>query len=239
MLTLARLFQNMAHGELSNISVGNSTLGNISPADYSNLISHVQLGLTALHKRFLLRTGEVVIQQYPDIRKYYLRKKYAQTNAASTEPVKYILDTLGEPFEEDLFKIEQVYDELGNEFRINDSTAAFPIYTPAYNCLQLSPSTTNPTWYVIYRANYPEIAITDNFDPDEVDLDIPPYIVEALQAYVTARIMTGRSHSIFEGVSEGDKYMARYEQLCLEIEIQNLDADDNDLYDRAGVNGWV
>jgi hypothetical protein len=239
MFTLAHLFQNMAHGELSNIAIGDATLGSISPADYSNMVSHVQLGLTALHQRFLLRTDQVVIQQNSSTLKYWLKSDYAQSNTSSIQPVKYIIDSAADPFIENVLKIEQVFDELGAEFTINNSAADVPIYTPSYNCLAITPTVANPAWFVLYRANYPEIPIGVDFDPTSVVLDIPSWLIEPLQAYVTARIMTGRSHSIFEGVAEGDKYMARYEQLCMMIEHQNLDADDNDTYSHLEANGWV
>lgn len=239
MITLEALFSNMAHGELSNISIGDPELGSISPSDYAKVVSHVQAGLTALHQRFLLRSGEVAIQQYEGILKYWLKLDYAQTNVTSLQPIRYIIDTADDPFIENVLKIEQIFDELGDEFKINDGSVDVPIYTPRYNCLTISPTYTNPMWFVNYRADYPRIEIDGDFDPAEVELDIPSWLEEPLQAYIAGRIMNGRSHSVFEGVAEGDKYMARYEQLCQTIEFQNLDADDNETYDRIGENGWV
>ena len=239
MITLERLFQNMAYGELSNIAIGNSTLGSISPADYGLMLSHVQLGLSALHQRFLVRTGRVNIQQYEAVEKYYLLYKYAKSNSASLETYKYILDSTSDIFCENVFKIEQVFDEYGVEYKINDSSVDFPISTPEYNSMYFPESTLDPIWTILYRTDYPTIELTNDFNPANVTLNIPTFLHEPLQCYVTGRIMTGQSHSIFEGVAEGDKYMARYEQLCQALEYQNLDIDVNETFDHIQANGWV
>ena len=192
MLTLKEFFDNLTYGELANIAIGKGETGYISEADYPALLSHVNLGLTALHKRFLIRADEVIIQQYPEIAHYYLRSEYSVVTG--TAETKYLLDSEKEPFKDNVLKIEHVFDELGVEFVINDVYADFPIFTPKPDMLILPASVNNPAFFIIYRANHPKIVITNDFNPANVMLEIPDYLVLPLQLYVADRIMKGQQH---------------------------------------------
>jgi hypothetical protein len=238
MITLSRFLKNLAYGELSNIAIGNADTGVISPDAYERVITHTQLGLTALHQRFMIRIGQVIIRNYSHIGRYYLDYRYARSNTESTELVKYIEDTAERPFQDNVLKIDQIFDEIGREYELNKSDVPDPIFTPDYNCVVMTPSVENALWTVVYRADHDQLPTTDP-DPDLIELKIPQQYLEPLQAYVAGRLMSGMGHSLFEGQAEGDRFMSRYEMLCARLEQQNMDIDDNDTHTRLEDNGWV
>lgn len=238
MITLDQFLKNLAYGELANIALSKSLLSSDAADSYEKVISHIQLGLTALHQRFLIRGGQVVIQNYPHIGRYYLDPIYAKSNTTSTETYKYIEDTPGRPFLDNVLKIEQVFDEVGREYALNESDVADPIFTPEYNCVAMTPGVEGTYWTIVYRADHVSLPTTD-VTPANVEIDIPAQYFEPLQAYVAGRIMSGQGHSLFEGQVEGDRLMMRYEMLCSLLESQNMDMDDNDTHIRLEVNGWA
>ena len=108
MFTLQEIFDNLTYGNLSHVSIGNAALGYIEAKDYPKIVSGVNNALTAIHKRFLLRTEEVRIQQQAGQSTYYLRSDYAVSNSANPAVTKYLLDSVAAPFSDNLFKIEKV-----------------------------------------------------------------------------------------------------------------------------------
>ncbi len=243
MITLKELFTNLAYGELTNISIGDVD-GTVDLEDYNKLLTHVKLGLTDLHKRFWLRRGELTLQTYSFIEKYYLRPQFAVSNTASPEPIKYIEDISlygMETFTGDVLKIEKVQDEHGNKYCLNDVTAERPAYTFDHDCIAVPYAADTPLLYIIYRADHRKLP--DRVDhktnrPENVILQIPNWAIEALQCYVAHRILTGMGAGNPERGS-GSIYFNRYELLCTQAGQLNLDPDDNDTNLKLENRGWV
>ena len=238
MITLREIMDNLTYGELSHVSIGGGAMGFIDDKDFPKIVSCLNGALTALHKRFLLRTGEVFIQQYADIQTYYLRPEYAVSDETLGK-TKYLLDSVDEPFPKNVFKIEQFINADGYALILNDSSISIvrtvsvngvviqdsPIYTPNFDTLVMTP---DPEALQIvkvqYRADHPRIKVTTGFDPDLIELHIPTSILDAISLGVATRI-----YSPLTG-GDGDKSAAaafsyQYELECKRLEAENIAID--------------
>ncbi len=85
-MLLSDLFDQLTYGELSQLEYGGVDNEGILLENYKRVVPHVNLALTELHKRFLIREEEVTIRCYDHIETYILDPKYAATTCRP-EPV--------------------------------------------------------------------------------------------------------------------------------------------------------
>lgn len=237
MILLQELFDTLAYGELSNLAIGNSHLNTIHEANYPKIVSHINMGLIELYKRFHLKQGEVKIHQYPGVTTYYLRSAYSgELDEMSDETYLEVDDA--NPFQDDVLKVIQVFDALGNELPLNNSTNSSSIFTPAFDVLKMTPGDPPEVVSVVYRARYPKIVITPTFNPLTFQLHIPDYIIEPLLLYVAGR--THKNTPVAEGeANPNTSNIHQYELACRKIELFSLPADVNDTRDQFTAKGWV
>lgn len=234
-MKLSELFQMLSVGELSLIRVGNDGQG-IRAQDYPKVIAQLNAGLTALHARFPLQERELIIQQYEQISKYYLRKEYLESNKESTQPVKYLIDTPMEPFIEDVLRVEKVFDECGCPLYLNNEPVCESIMTPSFDCIQIvSPIETNAL-FVTYRANHPKIDLA-TIDLN-IEIRIPASHEKALMYYIASQLYANSPNP--ETANKGLEWTQRYEAECKKIE----DLDLNNAYIgqtnlKPEMRGWV
>lgn len=251
MVTLQDILDNLTYGNLSHISIGGGTLGFVADKDYPKLVFCINNALMALHKRFLLRTGKLTLQQYSGTNQYYLRIDYAVSNTDSAVSPKYIIDSVSEPFTSNLFKIERILGPSGGELKLNDSLISednplyykgeiiqtTPVYTPNFDTILLTP-VANELLTVEYRANHPKIVITDNFDPATTVLEISPAIIDALCLNVAARIYSPLTSSETPS-SAASAFMYQYEMECLRLETEGIPIIDGTTDYRFDLKGFV
>jgi hypothetical protein len=248
-MKLKEIFDQLTYGELSQLSIGGDEQGTISPANYSRILAHVNLGLTALYKRFPIKEGRVVVQLVPPRTDYPIESRYAAANPRSREAVRYVLDTPQARFKDDILKIERVYGETGYEFSLNDLNDWYSLRTPTATTLHVpfaivSPSTELPealvteTLEIAYRANHPILVAEDgDIDPEEVNIELPYSHLEPLLLFVASRVHTPIG---MQGEGAGANiYMQKYEMACQQIEQLNLRRDQDSQSDRLRRNGWV
>ncbi len=235
-MLLSEFFEQLTYGELSNLSIGGKTIGNIEPEDYPAVIAHTNMALTALHKVFPLVCKEVIIQMDPTINVYHLHKDYAvNAGADSDKPIKYILDTAADPFQNTLLQIDRVVDENGKKLFLRENTEPTSLFTPSFNKLQV-PNPTNSVLGVTYRATHPKLP-TKNITPEEVELEIPESLLEPLLYYVASRAFMGTPP--MDGVDRSSQYFGRYQASINRIKDNGLVMDDTTENQRIGDNGWV
>lgn len=239
-MTLLDLMKDLTYGELAQFNIGNLITGEFEsepdPTRYEQLISAINLGLKEIYKRFFLSSKEIYIQQYAQISTYVLSSKYAQTNVASLEPIKYIMDTPEKPFLDDVLKIEEVYDEEGNILPMNDITEDLSVFTPNYRSIQIPYPDDANTMAVQYRASHPRIVYTKGMDPADVEIELPNSLHEALLYYVASRFATSISGD--QG-AEGSDYFQKFNASCDKVDELGLEvqAEPGDWrFDQAG---WV
>ncbi|MPS58865.1 MAG: hypothetical protein E2594_17105 [Pseudomonas sp.] len=240
-MKLSEIFQALTYGELRQLNIGGAEASGITKENQNEILTHVNLGLTELHKRFLLREGRVTLQLLPGVRTYTVSKKHAQSNRGSWGVEKYILDSMAQPFEDDLLKIERVYDAKGQELGLNAGEGyghPLNVRTISMNTLVLPELLKGDTVDVVYRANHPQLIREDNsFDPTEIEVDLPYSHLEALLFYVASRVMNPIGAG--GGFHEGNNYAAKFEAACALLDNQGLRLDVGEGNTRLQRNGWV
>lgn len=248
-MKINEVFDALRFGELSQLSLATADDGDIPESKYPMLLSHIQLGLTALHKRFPLREGRVTLTLQPGQAEYKLTADYALTNRYARMPVKYLDDT-AEPFRDTMLKLERIILDSGRDLPLNQEGNQWSAFTPRLNFLRLpdelvAQGSDIPDWLkteklvLVFRDNHPKIDVED-FDIEDSTIDLPDSHLEPLLYYVAARVHNpiGTVGPSNEG-QVGMSWSARYEAACKELEGTNLRVDrvaDNTRLER---NGWV
>lgn len=249
-MTLQDIFDQLTHGELSQISIGGGEAGKISKDNYGAIINHLNLGLTAIYKRFNLKQGRIQLELVPGKSVYQISSKYSQSNQESMEPVRYLLDA-GAPYKDDLLKIERVLTEENTELVLNDGAYLYSLLTPTHKTLSvpidiverkesLPDDLKTSKLTIFYRANHHKLSATDEWGVDvfdEIEVDLPDAYLEALLYFVASRVnnpigMTNEFHA-------GNSYSAKYEQECARLEMLNYQTDQGQTSTRLRAGGWV
>lgn len=228
-MTLDEIITDLQYGELSSHGMFLDTL---SVGDKDKLIAHINICLTELYTRFPLLTKEFTLIQYSNITEYWINSKFAKTNTQSSEPYKYILDSDKYPFIDDLIRFECIYDEMGDEVIINNSTECNVTATPAMDMLQIPDPIDTNAWFVSYRANHPVVT------RDTKTLLLPTNFKPALLAYVASRVYSGSSsqeHSVLSAT-----LFQKYELFCQQQEAFGMvNKIDNEFNHRPCLGGWI
>lgn len=247
-MKLTEIFYHLSTGELSQLSIGGGTSGEISATNQDRIVAHLNLGLTALYTRFLLKERKVRVSLQADRLVYPLARKYAASNDASTEPVKFLWDTSSDPFLDDVLKIEQVFTAYGIEMPLNARTQ-YSLTTPSMATLGVPqeiaelapdlPEELKTTWVMVnYRASHPIIdTLSATFDPETYDVELPYSHLMALLYFVASRLhnpigMINEFHS-------GNSYAAKYEAECQRLELANVRIDTISQDNKLERNGWA
>lgn len=220
-MTLADIFNYLTTGELSQLSLGGASYGVIQPADYDKVVPHVNLGLTALYKRFNLKVGRYTVALLPDQESYTLPS--------------------------DVLKVEQVVTADQVPLLLNDSMDLYSVMTFSNQVLTVPLSIVNrvatlPEEYktsilrLTYRASHPKVELFQ-FNPTTINIELPETHVEALLLFIASRVhnpvgMTNEFHT-------GNNYAAKYEAECKRLENDNLEIDQGASNTRLKRNGWA
>lgn len=248
-MKLKTIFEQLSFGEMSQIKLGGATLGEVAASDYHKLAIHVNLGLAALYKRFLLREGTLYLNLQSGQTSYTLDNAFAVSNLASTEPVKYI-DDVWSPFTNDLMKVERLYDETPSviaeypyerdrELVLNVKGNPDSCFTPGYKTLAIPSTLTATRLKLAYRAGHPELTESDWQDPETAEVDLPYSHLEALLYFIASRVMNPTGFAGGNGFHEGNNYAAKFEAECQLLAAVNLQVDDYTQNTRLRDNGWV
>ena len=248
-MNLQEVFDQLSAGEFSQLSLGGAGVGVINETNYQGLLGHINLGLTALFKKFPLKEGRLSIALQPGQALYKLNSAFAVANTGSTELVKYILDTVDDPFQDDVLKIEKVLTEAEAEFPLNDGSDVYSMFTPSALQLRvpqelvtdgadLPEEMETDILTVVYRANHPKILLSEvQFDPSQVELWLPESHLEPLLYYVASRVnnpvgMANEFHA-------GNSYYAKYVAACQALMEEGLQVDQGSTNYRLISNGWA
>ena len=239
-MNLLDVFTALTYGELKTLSLGNFCPEDYEstpdPKDYAQIMSHITLALTELHKRFLLSTEELFIQQYAHIEIYSLTWPYAATNAGSSETYKYILDTSENPFQDNVLKVEECYNEIGEQLILNESKEDESLFTPSFNTIQVPNPVSANVLGVQYRADHPKLVYTKGMNPAEVEVALPRGLLEALLYYVAMRNFSGLNT---DDNHEGNNYRSKFEQSCAQYKLDGLNLQPEMENNNFDARGWT
>lgn len=229
-MTLQEIFDQLSSSEFSQLSIGGLAQGVLNNVNKGKVIPSINLGLQALHTRFTIREGATVLELVPDLFAYTLHSKYAVSNTASTQLVKYIRDDLAmESFADDVLKVERITMEDGFDLELNDEHGYYAASTPESNVIWLPVDIVNqidglPDAYkgetveVTYRANHKKIALTSSLTEDLVRL--PMAYLEPLLYFVASRL-----HSPTGGANANntaDPWFQKFEIACRRLEVSGV-----------------
>lgn len=256
-MKLQDVFDQLSYGELSQISIGGGKPGIIEEATWPRVLAHVQLGLTALYKRFILKEGRVKIALVNDLETYRMHSDYSIHSLRRPLEAHYLMDSLTARFSDDILKIERVltdyrYDDREgrrHEVGLNNLADEYSVFTPNLTTLKVPLDIVGHGWdlplalktdnlEVVYRANHPKIVIPIGyFEPTRTDIELPESHLMALCYFIASRVhnpigMTNEFHA-------GNSYAAKYEAECAELENEGLEINTGSQSTRLRRGGWA
>jgi len=239
-MKLKEIFDQLTYGELSQLSIGGGEQGFIDPANYPKVVAHINLGLTALFKRFRLKEGQVAFK---------LIKGKTVYRVGSDEDLYFLNANFEDEFNDDILKIDKVMTADGYEFALNNGADEYTCTTPSASVLRLAstvaaqgpmlpPEMLTESLHLVYRANHPLIVISPtNFYPDKLSVELPYTHLEALLYFVASRV--NNPIGMTNEFNVGNNYYAKYENACVELESQGMQVDNGSQNTRLARNGWV
>lgn len=236
-MKLSEVFEHLITGELVNTNVGLNLEEGISPLNYRKLVNIINLGLLDLYARYPIRTQQAYIQLYENISLYHLRKEYCETNTASTEPTKYVIDTVDNPLNDRILKIDAVYTEVGDPLPLEDEHNAASLFLPEVDTIQvLYPSDYNAL-FVMYRAAPNKLDSDINSVNCEQEFNLPYSLLQSLLTFVTYKVL--ESHSSPELLNKSTLLQNKYEVMHQEHIRRGL--VNSGFLNTSGLelNGWV
>jgi hypothetical protein len=211
-MKLSEIFDHLSYGELSQLHIGGELDQGITPDNRHRMITHIMLGLTTLHRRFLLREGEAQLYLAPGLESY----------------------TIDAP---DLLKVEQVYDTEGNELTLDDRSNPDTLSRSSRNVVRVPTHVQEALFKkgirrlnVKYRADHVTIGVREAAkEPEKVEVDLPSTHLEALLYFIASRMMNPIGVTGSQGqYHEGDNYAQKFEQACRQLEAGGFQLQDFD-----------
>lgn len=237
-MKLSDIFDQLAYGELSQLSLVNDQ--EIIPDDYNRVISQVNMGLTELHKRFMLKRKTLTLRALEDVLRYPLRKSNSVSGGSQQA---FIIDA-DDPFQEDIIEVLSVHGPKGEELPLNvqREVEQLSVFTPGLDIVRFNVDPPLGDYTVTYKASHPVIPkVVDplTFDASHIDIELPMAYLEALLFYIASRVTTPIVGGMNGNPSEGMTYAQRFEQACQTLLYQGLDVEVNRESTRFSQNGFV
>lgn len=215
-MKLKELFKQLSYGELSSLSISGEGSGTIVESGHPKVIQAVNDALKDLFARFILLERQTLIKSLDWKSLYYLRKQFAFTDP--TPGLKYILDTPHNKFTDDLVKILEVTNEIGNKLPLNDAEQWASVFTPHFDSVQLTHPGYDQVFGVCYQALHPNIESEGAGYLDQ-EIHIPSVFETALRTKVALSIFGGMSGQEYS--NKAQQLEMAYETRLAEIEQKN------------------
>lgn len=240
-IPVSELLRRLALGELSNLKMAAAGDGTIAEADRAKVLFQINNALTELFSKFLLSQKEVVINSEETITQYFLRYEFAQSNLASTQPVQYIDDSSITNWDGRIVKVLHVYDAFGRELYLNKAQEPLSVFTPQFDCLQITANHQSEDFYVIFQALHPLVS----YDPAPADPvvdtlieDLPPALEKPLEYLIASKIYGAMNGEANKAASIQHHQM--YEALLAESEFRDtLSTSENMSNSKLERSGFV
>lgn len=233
-MQLSTIFEALTFGELKQLSIGGAEEDGIYPTHSKEVLGHLNLAMLNLYSRFPLNEKILQVRTQEDKYNYLLTSAFAESQNVEG----YIIDTVDEPFTDDILRINSAFAEDESELTINDENAEKPLFIPSFNSIKIPNAVADENYFIIYRVKPATIVIPDGSNPSDVDVPLPETLLEALLTYVSARAQNARGGD--KGKQEGLIAMQQYEQMCKDIELRNVLNNSHSNGNRKHeLNGWA
>ena len=222
-MKLKEIFNQLTFGEFSQLNLGGAASGGITEENYAAVVAHINMGVTALHTRFLLREGA------------------ADLSLVSGQ-VDYLLP-------EDCLKLLEVVAPSGIPLPLNNRGAVLSCMTPSASLLRVPAAVVEkldslPDYFKtdILQLRYQQaplpLAVDDfGIDPETVDVELPYTHLQALLMFIAARL-----YSLGEISGQPlayNAYYARYEAECAQLIQAGMSVSQQAQFNRLRACGWV
>lgn len=180
----------------------------------TNVLGFLNLGVLELYKRFSLKVEEYIITLEDMVDIYVMPSNYM-----------WIIAAYGE--------VDIRSTEVVNELPINEEDNPLSVNTVGWNKIQVPVSVSGAYISIIYVAR-PEMYEVGDID---VELDLPPQMIEPLLAYIGYRA----NATIDSGVqSEDNAWYIRFENSCNRIRQESMiNSDDMFMNSRISKRGFI
>ncbi|UAW01162.1 hypothetical protein [Vibrio phage BUCT194] len=228
-MTFEDIVNELKYGELNNHGM---FMNQITEQDKQRLMHHCNIALVELCSRFPLITRELTVTQVEGVTSYVLTSEHTYQAPDQATLDKYIFESAEYPFNDDLVAILGVYDEIGNEIRMNDSTTSCTVFTPMYNIIEVPMEVDTNALFVLYQAKHPVITCNTS------KIYIAAQFLPALLSYIAYRVYaagTAQEHMVM-----ANTLLQKYEMHCLQLRNTGVDsAIEWDANTRPCMGGWV
>jgi len=237
-MKLSEIFNQLTYGELSLVTQGTGDIDGVGGLDQTRVLHHINTALIELYGRFALKLGKVRVNLQTGQRSYLLEENFLLTST-SNEPVKYLDDSVGEPFTNEVFQcIERIYDDLGNELSLEEGSYQKSLFTLNTRTLVVPEDLDSVYVDVMYRAGHPLLVKAGTgWNPLNVEVELPTAYLQALLYYVAGRMANPKG--VVNDLHEGNNYMALFEAECQRLDNRNLELSTSSENLRLCRNGWV
>lgn len=236
-MNLNQLFTDLALGELSNLSMAENNT--IIPAKRPQIVTHANAGLLELHSKFVLKEKDMIIEMREGVTNYHLLKRYAMSQYDETNPpdrwnLPYIIDTVGEPFPEDVLKILSVYNSFGQKMPLNDLEDPMSVFNPQSTVLQVPFPIPGQALTLEYQARH---EILDHCDC-EAEIILPEVLRGALRSYIASKVYMHMNTQ--ENTAKGQEHSINFETACVDVVEKDLVSSSSSTTNvRFHKRGWV
>lgn len=239
-MDINELFRQLSALELANLAAGGDldsgdSLGTISVQNQQKVVLAANDGLMRLYSRFLIKTGDLVIEQQVGQTLYPLKSRKFAVSAEADYPdatwAFFIQDSAEVPFQEDVIKILEAFD--GCEVVLDDPENCLSWFRPQADVLQIPSPTAGKLASVIYQAAHPKLDYNDLSQ----EIELPDSLVPGLRAFIAGVVFTSIGGA--ENISRGSGYSESFEAICLEAQAMNLVTTPDTLTNvRFAKRGW-
>ena len=240
-ITLQEIFDDAVHGELSNHSMGTELSGNrLSPQHWNKVINLTNRILKIIYTKFFIKEDQVHIDLYDHIMNYELSSAFAKTN---TDPqyinnTKYISDSIVTPFTDNIVNIIAVYDELGREKFLNDSSEYWSLHTLTNTTITHPYPDKENTIAVSYQALHPKIILPNVISPNfDIPLEVPTVFHNLISLYIGSKIQVNLHKEA--RMAEGQFYYGKYKEELNSLINGNVSLDRQQTDTAITDDGWV
>lgn len=233
MTTTNEILKRLATGELQTMKFA-ETGEIVDASSVENVVSKINDGLRDLYTRFLLSKREIVIQTSPTLLHYYLRPEF-MASSGSSQPIKYILNGDYPDFDGRIAKILDIYDGFGRQLFINKSQEPLSVFTPEYDCIQITANHETEQFYVIYQALHP---IVNSNNVENTPINLPPSLEYPLTLLVASKVYSDMNGK--ENAAKGITLFQKYETALLEADFRDTHSvSENTSNSKLEAGGFV
>lgn len=223
MIYLQELFDDLSYGELSNQSIG-KPIGKIDNSfDHPKLVSFINAGLLDLYTRFRILERTVNIPSILPGETYFIPSDSGSDGDSSFQS------------NQDFIRLLAAYDSEGLVLPIDEPSALIGIEGVPPDSVKNPSLEAIEDFSIVYQAAYPKIEITEQFDPETLELHFPRYLKKALLLYVAHKA----TFKMPKGNERTSTYWGAYESECQDIKTNGLLPDISFEKQSFTNNGWV